>query len=58
MYLHATHGCRKRTEEVKKKDKNVFTEINSYTLGNLVWSDVAKLGNLASFNGVSVTVSS
>lgn len=32
-------------------------EINSYTLGNLVWSDVARLGNLARFNRVSATLS-
>ena len=38
-------------------NKELFIVINSYTVGNKVWSDVAGLGNLDRLNGVLVPVS-
>lgn len=38
--------------------KKMIIEINVYMLGNLVWSDVSRLGILARFNGASVSLSS
>ena len=47
---------KKKKKEIMASKKKFIIEINSYTLGNQVWSDVTLLGNLDRFNGICLPV--